>query len=301
MQTIKGIITALTLLCLHPSRVHAAPRGDCGAVAGEISRAAVKFAKKRVAVAAFQGPRGQASFSGAVVAERLISELLAQGSIDVVERTLLNSVMREQRLERFGLIDPRTAKTLGKVLGVEAIVSGTVVELRDGRVEINARLVDAETAKVLAASTVSIEKEWSDFSTEEVLNVPVPELGDFEIAANTPATDFRDLADVGGLPGADASECGDSRSQVDELEGSIVDLKARYWAARLKDPGFSAASLKHNPGTEIENAELKNRFYSQLRLWYDNSSAPMMTDSEIAVLNQQQKRIRALSDSCKSI
>lgn len=288
-------------MCLHSARLHASARGDCGSIANEIARAAVKFSKKRVAVAPFQGPRGRESFSGAVVSERLISNLLAQGTIDVVERALLKNVMREQRLERFGLVDPRMVKTLGKVLGVEALVTGTVVELRDGRVEINARLVDAETAKVLSAMTVSIEKEWSEFSPEEVMNVPVPELPDFEVAANTPAPAWRyNVNDTAGdLPGADS--CGESHSQVDELERSIVDLKARYWAARLKDPAFSGSSLKQNPGSEIENSDLKNRFYSQLRLWYDNSSAPAMTDSEITILNQQEKRIHALSDSCKSI
>jgi TolB-like protein len=299
LQALKKALTALALVLCHPQASHAS-RGDCASVAGDLARAAVKFAKKRVAVAPFVGPRGRESFSGSVVSERLISHLLGQGTVDVVERTLLNSVMREQKLERFGLVDPRTVKTLGKVLGVEAIISGTVVELRDGRVELNARLVDAETAKVLAATTVSIEKEWSEFSPEEVLNVPVPELPDFEVAVNSASGDLRDA--IGGsplVPGSSA--CGSSQGEVDEIERSIVDLKARYWASKLKDPSFSSRSLKHNPGSEIDNPEIKARFYSQMRLWYDDASAPPMTSSEITILNQQEKRIRELADACKSI
>jgi len=48
-----------------------------------------------------------------------------------------------------GVVSAETAKQIGKVLGVDAVISGTLLDIQDGLVEINARLIKTETAEVL--------------------------------------------------------------------------------------------------------------------------------------------------------
>lgn len=63
--------------------------------------------------------------SGAVVSEGLEPYLLRAG-YDLVERGQIDRVLREQAFSRSDSVDPATAKKLGHVLGVDAIVLGRV-------------------------------------------------------------------------------------------------------------------------------------------------------------------------------
>ncbi len=78
-------------------------------------------AVKRVAVVTFAGPQGD------VAADMMTTSLLARGA-DVIERQQLNQVLQEQHLASSGLLDPATVKEVGKILGVDALFVGTVVE-----------------------------------------------------------------------------------------------------------------------------------------------------------------------------
>jgi hypothetical protein len=71
----------------------------------------------------------------------------------VIERRLLEKIMEEQKLGVTGAIDPNSAAQLGKILGVKIIVSGTVTSL-EGYTEINARLINVDTASIIAAEKV---------------------------------------------------------------------------------------------------------------------------------------------------
>lgn len=76
---------------------------------------------RRVAVLTFDGPQGDAA------AELMTQNLVFYGA-DVVERRRLEAVLNEQRLSQKGILDPRTTKRMGKILGVDALFIGTVVQ-----------------------------------------------------------------------------------------------------------------------------------------------------------------------------
>ena len=59
-------------------------------------------------------------------------------------------------------------KKLGKMLGADAIVTGTLNDI--AQTEINARIVETETAKVATAS-LSVKKTWKD-SAQTTLPLP---------------------------------------------------------------------------------------------------------------------------------
>lgn len=74
---------------------------------------------KRVAVLEFSGQGGGAA------SDLMTQALLARGA-DVVERKQLDALVQENRLSATGLLDPGTIKQMGQVLGVDALILGSV-------------------------------------------------------------------------------------------------------------------------------------------------------------------------------
>lgn len=122
---------------------------------GLASAASADFKKTKIAVLDFQmqGEQSNAKDMGKIVAEWLITGLVETGRFDVIERRLLEKLLEEQKLGVTGAIDPNSAAQLGKILGVKTIVSGTVTSL-EGYTEINARLINVDTASIMAAVKV---------------------------------------------------------------------------------------------------------------------------------------------------
>ncbi|MBM4137137.1 MAG: hypothetical protein FJ241_09960 [Nitrospira sp.] len=122
------------------------------------SQAMADFKKTKIAVLDFQliGEKLKTEDIGKIVAEWLITGLVETGRFDVIERALLQKVVEEQKIGITGMIDPKSAAQLGKLLGVKTIVSGTVLSI-GGTVEINARLISVETGSIMAAEKVRAE------------------------------------------------------------------------------------------------------------------------------------------------
>ena len=279
---VKGVRAAL--LAALSAAALALPAGaslDIQEMAKTMAAAAGTRRIKRVAIVPFTGPRGASSFSGAVVSERLVIQILARGELDLVERGLLDKVLEEQRLGVFGIMDQDTVKNLGKVIGVDAILTGSIIELRNEKIEVNARLINTETAQVMAADTIRMTKDWEDRPIGEDMStwiVPVPALnGDF----------FKS----GGVT---------CLSRVDEVERRLLDLKARYWAERLKDPSFTLRSLKRNPGSEIRDEEMRKQFYVMMREHYDAPARTPLLPSERAQLAKGLEEVKVLTGLCGS-
>jgi len=164
------IFTILLTTCLiAPSLnrcLYAADLYDKMAV--EICEGGAELTKKKVAILPFAYVDGRKSPGGTIVSERLTTRIIKLKKLQVVERSLLEKVMEELKLQATGAIDSSSAKELGKLLGVEAIVVGSLMATREGQVEINARLIRTETAEAIVASNVTIERDWA----EEVEEVP---------------------------------------------------------------------------------------------------------------------------------
>lgn len=102
------------------------------------------------------------------IAETITTELVNTGEFTVVERTQLQKVLDEQQLGKEGVLDPATAARVGKILGVQIMLLGTVtefsldtqkvnvpilgkVDFTIARCVINAKMVSMETAEIMAA------------------------------------------------------------------------------------------------------------------------------------------------------
>lgn len=114
--------------------------------------------KTRIAVVEFANLDGQITALGKYVAEELTTRLFQTGRFDVVERQLLNKIIDEHKLSVSGFIDENTAKSIGKILGVDAIATGTITDLGKD-VKINARIISAEKGSVFSVASVKIIKD----------------------------------------------------------------------------------------------------------------------------------------------
>ncbi|MDD2331716.1 MAG: FlgO family outer membrane protein, partial [Candidatus Cloacimonetes bacterium] len=132
--------------------------------------------KNKIAIMEFPDLHGRISEFGKFIPEELTTRLFMTRRFEVVERQLLNKVLEEQNLGMTGILDESSAARIGKILGVDAIVTGSITDLGNV-VRINSRLIATETASVFAVSSVSIDKnegittmlgKYADSSTKPV-------------------------------------------------------------------------------------------------------------------------------------
>ena len=114
--------------------------------------------KATIAVVEFSDLSGGVTDFGRLLSEELITKMFATGKYKVIERLLLNKAIEEHKLQLQGLVDPKSAKELGKILGVDAIVSGTIADLGDS-LRVNARVISTETGEVLSVAAATIVKD----------------------------------------------------------------------------------------------------------------------------------------------
>ncbi len=83
---------------------------------------------------------------------------LIQRGMTVVEREKMEQVMEELAQSFSGMIDTSTAAEIGKMLGVEAVIVGTVADMGNS-VDLRARLVDVEKGTAITAAQIAVTKD----------------------------------------------------------------------------------------------------------------------------------------------
>jgi len=123
-----------------------------------IAEALLKSGTKTVAVVDFTDLQGNVTELGRFIAEEMSVALASTDrGFQVVDRIHLIIILQEHKFAMTGLIDPSTAKKLGKIAGVEALVTGTLTPFGE-TVRFSCRILETETAKIIAASTADIPK-----------------------------------------------------------------------------------------------------------------------------------------------
>jgi curli biogenesis system outer membrane secretion channel CsgG len=148
--------------------------------------------KKRVAILNFDYATVQSGVAaifgsnqdiGKGIADLLVDKLVSNGTYSVIERKMLDKIIAEQNFSNSDRADPNSAAKIGKLLGVDAIVIGSITQFgRDDKnttvgggalggitgrfgvggvskkeskavVAITARMVSTDTAEILASAT----------------------------------------------------------------------------------------------------------------------------------------------------
>lgn len=107
------------------------------------------------AVVDFTDLGGQVTPLGRFLAEEVSGCIVEQAQIQLVERLRLSAILQEQKLGESGAIDPATAKKLGEIVGVEAVITGTMTPFGDS-IRVYLRALDVATARVVGAASASI-------------------------------------------------------------------------------------------------------------------------------------------------
>jgi TolB-like protein len=127
-------------------------------LATQIATNVSKEKKQKVAILPFRELDGKPTVLGTYISEELVTDLFMIGGLDIVERTMLDRLLGEIKLGQTGIIDPATAKKVGQVAGVDAIVTGTITDLQS-YVALNCRLIDAQTGRIFGAAQTKIVKD----------------------------------------------------------------------------------------------------------------------------------------------
>jgi len=144
----------------------------------------LKGLKKAIAVVDFEYKAEQHVWywhgppPGDGMSDMLVTALVQSGKYRVIEREQLKHVLAEQQLGQSGITTPQTAAQVGKVLGVSAIVYGSITEFgykkegtggrikgfgagikkQEARVACDVRIIDTSTAEIIAAESLNAQK-----------------------------------------------------------------------------------------------------------------------------------------------
>lgn len=125
-------------------------------LSGKIAEKIAAAGKKKIAVVDFTDLDGSVTELGRFLAEEFSTALAGTGKgFTVVDRIHLKSLLKEHKLSSTGLIDQNTIRQLGKIAGVDALITGSLTPLGES-VRINVKVLDIETAAVIEANRGNI-------------------------------------------------------------------------------------------------------------------------------------------------
>lgn len=105
--------------------------------------------KMKIAVMDFKAGVGVNANEVEGLSDMLINTLFETKKFDIVERTQLNEVLKEQKLQ--GELTVQQCVRIGRILGVESVLIGTVNYL-SGEYNVDVRAVDVESGEVVTTA-----------------------------------------------------------------------------------------------------------------------------------------------------
>lgn len=250
-------------------------------LAGQVTANVSRQQQRKVAVIPFRELDGRATFLGTYLSEALVTELFKQGGLEIVERAMLDRIMAELKLGQSGLVDPSTARQVGQVAGVGAIVTGTIAELQS-YVAINCRLIDVESGRVFAAAETKIVK---DDDVRRIMGVELsqPDFSDHSPgpAEENPSVEWSDRSlRVRAVSAARSARetrvtflMTNLTTDPFRVDFSVGDFNARNWNTYLQDDSgtrfLAVGGSVFRPGSEVGYIDLVPNLPVSVQLIFD--------------------------------
>lgn len=205
---------------------------------------------------------------GAQVAGRIISKLVnsTNQSFEVIDRNQIDNLMKEQNLKFSDRFDPRDAPKLGKLLNVDAIITGSVDtiadEIQNNRVGVGP--IGLGKAQSVAEITVSVRVISTEsariFMAEQVNNKQTHSLGKGGKVGNS-GGDGGTLSAHPGAMAANLALQGAADDIASKIIGKAATLPARTGAAtaaarKTDHPAAPAVEAGSAPSRLPESAQL---------------------------------------------
>lgn len=261
--------------------VPAAPAAaaDYQGLAMNLARTAKSNGISRVLLGSFSAAAG-AENEARYAQEKAAAGLASQRDLEVMDQ----ETMQAYAGTRDGWLSKLPSKSRP-----QAFIKGSVFQSGED-VTLLVKLVDARSGRVLGTSEL---KSRARFSLAEV--PAVPEMKWEEPVAMAPMQD--DLRDA---PNEAPSACEASFKKMTRINEAAVDLKARYWARKMKQPGFTLGALSRNPGSEIRDPQVKQKFYDLLAGYYRGDEPPALNSAQEKKLEEFMAREDGVIDRCGS-
>jgi len=178
---------------------------------------------------------------GKGIADMLVTDLVKNGTYSVIERKQLDKVLQEQNFQQSGRADPSSAVQLAKILGVDAIIIGSITQFGrdDKKLGVSGAGVHVGGIGIGgfghkdAKAVVAIDARIVSTTTAEILDVATG-YGKSERSSTSLAGGVA----VGGTGGAGAVDMGSSNF------GSTIIGEATRKAVDSLTPQLVAASSK---------------------------------------------------------
>lgn len=119
----------------------------------------------KVFVAEVQNQTSEAYFPIGDMNDELLNELSVSGEFELVDNQAREKILKEVTYQNDGMVDPATAKKIGKQTGADVMIFGNVYmkpEKRDGKTikeySVNIRMTDIEKATELLRTRTKVFK-----------------------------------------------------------------------------------------------------------------------------------------------
>lgn len=155
------------------------------AIVGDLNSATSNADAKRIAILYFDNGSDNAELSRLRkgLADMLISDLSKIKMLNVIERARLEEILKEQKLNNSKEFDASTATKVGKLLGVQYILTGAFFDLM-GSMRMDARIIDVETGKIIKSEGIDGQTN-TFFDLEKKLVVKIASGLNVELNADT--------------------------------------------------------------------------------------------------------------------
>jgi hypothetical protein len=122
--------------------------------------------KLRVSVLPFTDIDGKVCPLGKYVSDKIVTGLPRSEHYALVERSRLDQVMQEMKIETSSMMSDETVASLGNMLGADALIIGTFTDL-GASIDVNCRIIQPETGLIIATANVllargpAVDKLWA--------------------------------------------------------------------------------------------------------------------------------------------
>lgn len=174
-----------------------------GALTYDPSRVTQVGSRLSIAVLPFDNRSGNSEITN-TVQDKMITSLYSLKRFKIIERSQIDKVMSEQKLGMTGALDPAKAVKVGKIIGVDAILMGSISSTATG-IGMDARLIDTESSGVITAKDAysgqntlqDIKTMATDISIQIYNDIPLVE--GYVIKSNPTGEVFLDIGTAKGM------------------------------------------------------------------------------------------------------